>query len=118
MRILAAYALASGLVTKFAKCAIYPMACTTWQMEGLLDGIPCEVKYFPCKYVGLPLHTRALRKIDVQPLIDRITSKLPSWKAKFLDLSGRLTLVNSVLTSMPVHFMIVFALKKMGDQED
>jgi hypothetical protein len=59
-----------------------------------------------------------LRKIDVQPLIDRIASKLPAWKAKFLDHSGRLTLVNSVLTSMPVHFMTVFVLKKMGDQED
>jgi hypothetical protein len=118
MQILAAFAQASGLVTNFAKCAIYPVACTSVQLEGLLDAIPCEVKNFPCQYLGLPLHTRALRKIDVQPLIDRIASKLPAWKAKFLDHSGRLTLVNSVLTSMPVHFMTVFVLKKMGDQED
>jgi hypothetical protein len=101
-----------GSYHKFHKCAIYLVVCTTLQIEGLLDVIPCEVKDFPCKYLGLPLHTRALRKIDVQPLIDRIASKLPSWKAKFLDRSRRLTLVNSVLTSMPVHFMTVFALKK------
>jgi hypothetical protein len=112
MWILAAFAQASGLVTNFAKCAIYPVVCTALQIEGLLDVIPCEVKDFPFKYLGLPLHTRALRKIDVQPLINRIASKLPSWKAKFLDRSRRLTLVHSVLTSMPVHFMTVFALKK------
>jgi hypothetical protein len=88
------------------------------QLEVLLDVIPCEVKDFPCKYLGLPLHTRGLRKIDVLPLNDRIASKLPVWKAKFLDHSGCLTWVNSVLMSMPVHFMTVFALKKMGDQED
>jgi hypothetical protein len=91
---------------------IYHVACCSLQLEGLLDVIPCEVKAFPCKYLGLPLHTRALRKVDVQPLIDRIAAKLSAWKAKFLDRFGRLTLVNSMLTSMPVHFLIVFALKK------
>ena len=101
-----------GLVTNFSKCATYPVACSSLQLEGLLDVIPCEVKAFPCKYLGLPLHTRALRKVDVQPLIDRIAAKLPAWKAKFLDHFGRLTLVNSMLTSMPVHSLTVFALKK------
>ena len=48
----------------------------------------------------------------MQPLIDRIAAKLPAWKAKFLDHFGRLTLVNSMLTSMPVHSLTVFALKK------
>jgi hypothetical protein len=118
MLILAAFAQASGLVTNFSKCAIYPVACSSLQLEGPLDVIPCEVKAFPCKYLGLPLHTRALRKVDVQPLIDRIATKLPTWKAKFLDRFGRLTLVNSVLTSMPVHFLTIFAIKKVGNKED
>ena len=89
-----------------------PCGRSSLQLEGLLDVIPREVKAFPCKYLGLPLHTRALRKVDVQPLIDRIAAKLPAWKAKFLDRFGHLTLVNSVLTSMPVHILTVFALKK------
>jgi hypothetical protein len=72
MQILAAFAQASGLVTNVAKCAIYPVACTSVQLEGLLDAIPCEVKNFPCQYLGLPLHTRALRKIDAQPRQDSL----------------------------------------------
>jgi len=79
MRILAAFAQALGLVTSFSKCAICPVACSSLQLEGLLDVIPCEVKAFPYKYLGLPLHTRAWRKVDVQPLIDRIATKLSSW---------------------------------------
>jgi len=39
MRILSTFAHASGLVTNFINCAIYPMACTALQLEGLLDVI-------------------------------------------------------------------------------
>jgi hypothetical protein len=107
-----------GSYHKFHKCAIYLVVCTTLQIEGLLDVIPCEVKDFPCKYLGLPLHTRALRKIDVQPLIDRIASKLSSWKAKFLEYrSGRLTLVNSILMSMLVHFIVWLDGQKQPGQK-
>jgi hypothetical protein len=38
-------------------------------------------------------------------MIDKVAARLPSWKAKFLDRHGRLTLVNSVLSSIPVHFL-------------
>jgi hypothetical protein len=42
------------------------VACTALQLEGLLNVIPCEVNDFPSKYLGLPLHTRALGKIYEQ----------------------------------------------------
>jgi hypothetical protein len=45
-------------------------------------------------------------------MIDKVAARLPSWKAKFLDRHGRLTLVNSVLSSIPVHFLTVFQIKK------
>lgn len=48
----------------------------------------------------------------MQPLLDRIAAKLLAWKGKLLERTGRLTLVRSILTSMPVHFLTVFALKK------
>jgi len=48
----------------------------------------------------------------VQPLIDRVASKLPTWKGKLMDKEGRLTLVKSVLSAMPVYFLTVFSLPK------
>ena len=53
----------------------------------------------------------------MQPLIDRIAAKLPAWKGKLLDKAGRLTLVRSVLTSMPIYFLYVL-LAKMDSQKD
>ena len=65
---------------------------------------------FPCCYLGLQLHYRPLRKVHVQPLIERIGQRLPGWKGKLLNKEGRLTLVTSVLSSMPTYHLTIFPL--------
>jgi hypothetical protein len=47
-----------------------------------------------------------------QPLLDKVAVKLLVWKGKLVDKSGRLTLVNPVLSAILVHFITVFPLKK------
>jgi hypothetical protein len=81
-------------------------------MDKIHSVIPCEVKAFPCKYLGLPLNVRPPQRVDVQPMIDKVAARLPSWKAKFLEKHGQLTLVNSVLSSILVHFLTIFLIKK------
>jgi len=75
-------------------------------------GFQCPIKDFPCNYLGLPLHTRQLRRLDIQPVIDKVANRLSTWKGSFINRAGRLMLVNSVLSSMPVYFLTVFDLKK------
>ena len=77
-----------------------------------MSGFQCPVKKFPCNYLGLPLHIRQLRRVDIQPVIDKVANRLPTWKGSFINKAGRLKLVNSVLSSMPVYFLTVFYLKK------
>jgi hypothetical protein len=49
-----------------------------------------------------------LRKIDVQPLLDKISARLLGWKGRFLSSAGRETLVKTVLSSQPIYHMTVF----------
>jgi hypothetical protein len=72
----------------------------------------CPIKSFPCTYLGSPLHFRKLGRVEVQPLVEKVAARLPTWKGRLLNKAGRLRLVNAVLTSIPVHFRSVFALKK------
>lgn len=58
-------------------------------------------KVFPCKYLGLQLHTRALRRMHVQPLIKRIDKRLPGWHGCLLNKAIRLRLASLVLSSTP-----------------
>lgn len=77
-----------------------------------MQGFHCPIQSFPCNYLGLPLHTRQQRRVDVPPLIDKMANRLPTWKGRFLNKAARLKLLNSVLTPMPTYFLTAFAPKK------
>ena len=110
--ILEMFGAAFGLMVNLNKCAVYPISCDGINVSEVMQAFPCSVREFPCSYLGLPLHTRPLRRVDIQPLIDKIANRLPSWKARLINKAGRLKLVNTVLSSMPVYFMTVFDIKK------
>ena len=74
----------------------------------LHETLPCQLSDFPCKYLGVPLSPLKLTKEQIQPIIEKIVEKLPSWKADLLTEAGRMILVQFVLTSM--LFYIIMAL--------
>ena len=48
----------------------------------------------------------------MQPLVDKIRARLPRWKGKLLSKAGRLTLVNTVLSSQPIYHLTVFPAQR------
>ena len=107
-RILSFFGECSGLKINISKTEIYPIRLDTNTVVQLLQNFPGKVCNFPGKYLGLPLHVRKLRKIDVQPLLDKIGARLPGWKGRFLSSAGREMLVKTVLSSQPIYHMTVF----------
>jgi hypothetical protein len=99
-QILRIFGQASGLAINQAKCAVYPIRCEGINVDDIMQEFLCPIEAFPCKYLGLPLHLRALRRVKVQPLIDKLSNRLPSWKGRFLNRAGRLKLLNSVLSAI------------------
>lgn len=47
----------------------------------IADLLPCEIKKFPCTYLGIPLSIRKVSNTDLLPLIDKVADELPGWKA-------------------------------------
>jgi hypothetical protein len=76
-RVLNLFAQASGLHTNLNKTEIYPIRCDTTDLTHVITPFPGTLKSFPCRYLGLPLHFRKLRKVDFLPLIEKIGSRLP-----------------------------------------
>ncbi|CAO2206826.1 unnamed protein product [Urochloa humidicola] len=103
---------ASGLITNRSKCAVFPIRCDEVNVNEIMEGFSCPIKQFPCTYLGLPLHFRQLHRVEIQPIIDKMANRLPTWKGRFLNRAGRLKLLNTVLTSMPTYFLTAFAPKK------
>jgi len=110
----------SGLHINLQKSSVHPIRCQDIDLDHVLASFVGRRESFPCRYLGLQLHTRSLQKIHIQPLIECIGQRLPGWKGKMLSRTGRLTLVTTVLSSMPTYHLTVFPLavwaRKMIDK--
>lgn len=59
-------------------------------------------------YLGLPLCIRISKRRLWDPVIERIDKKSTFWKGNYLSLGGRITLIKSMLASMPTYFLSCF----------
>lgn len=66
----------------------------------------------PIRYLGLPLHSRRLRKSEYSPLIDNIKKRLQSWQVRLLSYAGRLQLIKAVIYSMVNFWLSAFVFPK------
>ncbi|GJV34557.1 hypothetical protein Tco_1394957 [Tanacetum coccineum] len=57
----------------------------------------CQASSFPITYLGLPIGKSMYFLSSWNTLIDKFISKLLKWKASFLSIEGRFTLIKSVL---------------------
>jgi hypothetical protein len=88
-KILLLFGECSGLKVNMNKTEIFPIRLQPEMVNNIVRNFPGKISTFPGRYLGLPLHTRKLRKIEVQPLVDKIGARLPGWKGKFLSSARR-----------------------------
>ena len=99
-------------MTNVGKSSVAPIRCDGIDIGVILQNFPATLSEFPLKYLGLPLSLGRLRRVDLQPYIDKAASKLNPWKAKFLNRAGCAELVKSVLSSMPIFLLTAIKVDK------
>ncbi|XP_020243333.1 uncharacterized protein LOC109821565 [Asparagus officinalis] len=102
----------SGLSINYSKSSIIYFGKMHLKAQTLASSLDCKVDHLPIKYLGLPLKYGKLSKSDWQPLMDNLYRKLATWKTNSLSFGGRLILLNSVLTSIPLYYMSFYKLPK------
>jgi hypothetical protein len=110
--ILQSFGEVTGLVTNVAKSSIAPIQCADINLKDVLANFPATTTPFPIKYLGLPLSLGRLRRVDLQPYIDKAVARLSPWKGKFLNRAGCIALVKSVLSSMPIFLLTALKADK------
>ena len=74
----------------------------------MTNHLACEIKDFPCTYLGLPLSIRKPSKTELLKLVDKVADNLLNWKASLTKRAGRLITVKVVLITLPIYLMIAF----------
>ncbi|CAM8923331.1 unnamed protein product [Rhodiola kirilowii] len=67
---------------------------------------------FPTRYLGAPLFPGRSRISYFKYLEDNIRSKVTGWSKNFLNISGRATLISSVLSSLSIHTLSTIPVPK------
>jgi hypothetical protein len=107
--LLNAFADSIGLRVNFNKSNIYPINVDQEKMEILAQTFGCKIGSYPFTYLGLPLGLDKPNVEDMLPLVQRINRRLVS-TSNFLIPTGRLEMVNSVLSSLPTFYMTIIKL--------
>ena len=103
---------ASGLRVNYTKSSASLLHCDMDEATDVLVHLGCPIAELPITYLGIPLTVGRPTAAQLQPLVDGIAGRLPSWKANLMNKPGRLALVKSVLSAIPVHQLLAYAPPK------
>ena len=97
---------ASGLKINIAKSrAIYSTGTPQGKITNLTNISRIQSTTSLGKYLGFPMLHGRPKRIDFNFIIEKMQTRLASWKNRLLNRSGRLTLATSVLSSIPTYYM-------------
>ncbi|GJY72569.1 RNA-directed DNA polymerase, eukaryota, reverse transcriptase zinc-binding domain protein [Tanacetum coccineum] len=99
---------ASGLKVNLAKSRLFGVGVDIHEVELVASSINCSYGTLPFMYLGILVGKNMHFCNGWTEVIDRLRDRLSSWKAKNLSIGGRLTLVKSVLGSVPLYFLSLF----------
>ncbi|KAI5339865.1 hypothetical protein L3X38_019138 [Prunus dulcis] len=97
---------ASGQIANYDKSAVFGSPNTPKEVAKEISCICGSPQTSDLgKYLGMPLlHTRGTHA-TYKKLLDRVHSRLASWKGKLLSYAGRATLIQAVTSSIPIYAM-------------
>ncbi|KAJ9675215.1 hypothetical protein PVL29_024243 [Vitis rotundifolia] len=101
----------SGLKVNLSKTEAIPVG-EGIPMETLASILGCKIGSLPTTYLGLPLGApyKSTRVWDA--VEERFRKRLSLWKRQYLSKGGRLTLLQSTLSSLPTYFLSLFVIPK------
>ncbi|PNX82415.1 cysteine-rich receptor-like protein kinase, partial [Trifolium pratense] len=102
--ILRGFELVSGLKINFLKSKLYGINAADNFLVAASSYLGCNVESIPFKFLGLPVGANPRRQATWKPIVESAAKKLSCWNSRNLSIGGRVTLINSVLSSLPLYF--------------
>ncbi|KAL5552494.1 hypothetical protein UlMin_039895 [Ulmus minor] len=100
----------SGLKINMNKSSLAGIHMEDEEVMALAVVVGCEKGSWPMKYLGLPLGGNPNSTEFWNPVVEKVGKRLDGWKKAVLSKGGRLTMIQSVLSSIPIYFMSLFKL--------
>lgn len=109
-RILRCFEILSGLKINYHKSVIAGIRVEEVMLQSFASRLNYAHQRLPFKYLGLPLGANPGRSSTWKPILDKFKQKLPTWKRRLLSFAGRLTLIKSVMSNLPIYYQSLFKI--------
>ncbi|KAF1865926.1 hypothetical protein Lal_00033388 [Lupinus albus] len=90
--VLKLFELSSGLKINYSKSSLFGVNIKDAQLNSTIVSLHCKLSAKSFTYLGIPVGITHKRKSTWNPLIDKIRSKLTSWKSSQISFGGRMVL--------------------------
>ena len=110
--LLCAFEQLSGLKINFHKSELFCYGEAKDLEHEYSNLFGCALGALPFTYLGIPMHHKRLSNSDWKHIEEKFQKRLSGWKSKILSVGGRLTLINSVLSSLPMFMFSFFEVPK------
>lgn len=110
--ILRCYEMVSGLKVNFFKSKLAGITTSDDALARFASFLHCRPMDIPFVYLGLPVGGNPRRLSTWDPVVTKLRKRLSSWKGRHLSFGGRVCLIKSVLTALPLYFFSFFRVPK------
>ena len=92
----------------YNKSKLYGVGVNNSELGYMARWMRCRIRKIPFTYLGLPIGESMRRVSACHPIVEKFKKRLSEWRAKTMSFGGRLTLVKSVLGSLPLYYFSMF----------
>ena len=102
----------SGLKINLDKSEILPVGRVD-NVEELAFELGCKVGALPSYFLGLPLGAAHNSIASWDGVEERLRKRLAMWKGQFISKGGRISLIRSKLSTIPIYYMSMLRMPRV-----
>lgn len=106
-----------GLDVNLFQCFLYGVKVDEDFLSAASIFLCRKANSLPFTFLGIPVGCNHRTPFAWKSVVQKLKNKLSVWKVCFLSIGGRITLINSVLNSIPIYFLSFYKIPKIVLQQ-
>lgn len=97
---------------RLAKSCLFGLNLSQQNYLEISEATNCPTRSFPIEFLWVPLEGLPSKRDFWNLVIETVQRKLATWKSNYLSFEGRITLIKSAISNIPIYFLSSFTIPK------